>query len=259
MCRLHKHTLRGCGVGPFEPLLQPLVTHLVRNYAASHLSPYLYASSICITEYGRNEQYTALLLNMLTEMSSVTFGFIRTLPDFVNHPDVVEEFFFLAGRMMTYCPDPLVVQSPSLLHSLVQCAIVGIEMDHKDGNRGILNFLDNLMSYALNRAQVSSLNKTIQDEGSSLVNNLLQALIGNLPAYRIDNSNGSIASILYKIHKCCPTQVQQWMGPILSSLPQHISKPFILVFTSPTPFRDDVYRAVRKLFMDCERSRRRNI
>ena len=82
---------------------------------------------------------------MLTEMSSVTFGFIRTLPDFVNHPDVVEEFFFLAGRMMTYCPDPLVVQSPSLLHSLVQCAIVGIEMDHKDGNRGILNFLDNLM------------------------------------------------------------------------------------------------------------------
>jgi len=268
LCRLHKHVLRGCGSGAYQPMLEPLCAHLIQNYTQSRLSPYLYAASICITEYGRNPQFTQLLFGMLSDMCSVTFEFLRTIDDFTAHPDVVEEFFFLAGRMMTYCPEPLVL-SP-LLHSLLQCAIVGIKIDHKDANRGTLNFLENMVAYGLNlNVNPNDLNKlsyresmerSIVAEGQQLATNLVQALVGNLPAYRIDNSSGSIASILYKLNQLCPSLLMQWVNPAISIVPEPIRKPFLFALSiQSTRSRDEFYSSVRKLSKDCEHSRKLNI
>lgn len=34
--------------------------------------------------------------------------YLQTLDDFTANPDVVEEFFYLVGRFIDYCPEPLV-------------------------------------------------------------------------------------------------------------------------------------------------------
>ncbi len=112
----------------------------------------------------------------------------------------------MAGRMVTHCPSPL-VQSP-LLDSLLQCAALGMTLHHRDANRGTLNFLESTVSYSLKlqsnvasgsslddneRADVAALERAILHEGRPLVTNLAQALLGDLPAYRLDSGNGSIA------------------------------------------------------------------
>ena len=147
ICRLHKHSLRTCGARAYEPLIDALMKFLVTSYERSRQSPFLYAASICVAEYGRNTAYSLKLLEMVSALAQTSFTFLRTLEDLTHHPDVVEELFYLMGRAITHCPDPLVT-SPLLL-SLFQCAAVGMQAVHRDANKGTLNFLENAVSYGL--------------------------------------------------------------------------------------------------------------
>jgi len=95
----------------------------------------------------RPRAYSLKLLEMVSALAQTSFTFLRTLEDLTHHPDVVEELFYLMGRAITHCPDPLVT-SPLLL-SLFQCAAVGMQAVHRDANKGTLNFLENAVSYGL--------------------------------------------------------------------------------------------------------------
>ena len=101
--------------------------------------------------------------------------------------------------MVSHCPSPL-VQS-MLLNSLLQCAVLGMKLHHKDANRGTLNFLENIVSYSLKlrtsssldaneQTNIAALERAIVTEGQPLVINLALALVGDLPAYRLDSGSG---------------------------------------------------------------------
>jgi len=162
-------------------MLEPLRTQLVRNFSQSHLSPYLYCASICIAEYGRDPEIIPMLMGMFSELSAAIFAALKSPADFTSHPDVVEEFFFLAARTMAHCPEPLVLNP--LLHSLLQCAAVGMKLDHRDANSGILTFLENTISYGLSlspttaagaekQAVRQALEQAVVAEGQPIVTNL---------------------------------------------------------------------------------------
>ncbi|CAN0568707.1 unnamed protein product, partial [Ectocarpus sp. 12 AP-2014] len=72
---------------------------------------------------------------------------LQTLDDFTANPDVVEEFFYLVGRFVDYCPDPLVA-SP-LLSSLVRCGMVGLQLHHREAQRGVLHCLEQIVGLAM--------------------------------------------------------------------------------------------------------------
>jgi transportin-3 len=107
VCRLHKHALRTCGAAAYAPMLEPLIQQLVRSFEGSHQAPFLYAASICITEYSPDPSKAKLLYDMVAAMGTTAFSFLRTLEKLTNHPDVVEEVFYLMGRLMSHFPDPL--------------------------------------------------------------------------------------------------------------------------------------------------------
>ena len=101
ICRLHKHAMRSCGAAVYSPMLARLMRHLVEAYDRSHQSPFLYAASVCVSEYGgarRSDSHSAAtpantqeeLYGMVEAMSTISFSFLKNLQDFNNHPDVVE-------------------------------------------------------------------------------------------------------------------------------------------------------------------------
>eukprot|EP00986_Skeletonema_menzelii_P008176 scaffold3367_cov142-Skeletonema_menzelii.AAC.2 len=265
LCRLHKHAMRECGAASYAPMLEPLSDQIVGNFSVSILSPYLYLASICVSEFGRNPAYSQLLFGMMANLSNSVFNSCRTVDDLTAHPDVVEEFFYLAGRMINYCPGPL-VQSP-LLNSLLQYAALGMKLDHRDANRGTLNFLEATVSYslklrtasalnAIEEASLAALEKAILAEGEPLVINLALALLGDLPAYRLDHGGGSIAGVLFHLNMLCPQLLFQWIQPPLVSAPEHAKSAFLGSLQSQVSRRDEFNSNVRKFTSVCERSRK---
>mmetsp|Transcript_9309 Transcript_9309/g.18906 ORF Transcript_9309/g.18906 Transcript_9309/m.18906 type:complete len:1050 (+) Transcript_9309:124-3273(+) len=265
LCRLHKHALRECGAAHYTPMLEPLIEQIVKKFSQSFLSPYIYLSSVCICEYGRVPAHSQQMYDMVAKISSTVFYAFRGTDDFIANPDVVEEFFFMASKMVYYCPGPL-IQS-NLLNSMLQCAAVGMKLHHRDANRGTLNFLESLVSYGLKlrskpsldvveQANRDALERTIYVEGQPLVANLAQSLLGDLPLYRLDSGSGSIAGVLFFLNKLCPDLLMQWIQPPLMSAPDHAKNVFLGSLANQVD-RDDFNSSVRKFTSVCERSRKR--
>ena len=256
VCRLHKHALRNCGKGAYAPMVDGLIQQLVQSYERSHQSPYLYAASICITEYGSDPSYSNRLYDMLAAMTTTTFSFLRTLEDFTNHPDVVEEFFYLMGRMLTYRPDPLIT-SP-LFQSLFQCAVVGMQLDHHGANKGTLKFLEHSISYGLslreqNKPNIkTALEQVLSQEGPGIVGNLARAMMGDLPAY-----SNEIPEILWELNVLCPRLLSQWLAAAFASatLPERAKNDLIGALDTGLA-RDEFSLAVQSFQYACDRERR---
>jgi len=259
-CRFHKHALRSCGAAAYEPMLEPLMMQLIQSYERSRQSAYLYAASICITEYGSNPKHGSNLFNMINAMASVSFSFLNNLEDLTHHPDVVEELFYMMGRMISYCPEPLVM-SP-LLQALFQCASVGMQMEHRAANKGTLNFIENSITYGLiskerNKQDCQqALESVLVNEGQTIVNNLTLSLIGDLPACNVDAGNGSIAGILWKLHSLSPAMMTQWMTFALTNAPDRPRIDFLGAMNNSGIPRDDFKLAVRAFMGGCRRDRK---
>jgi transportin-3 len=256
-CRLHKHSLRTCGARAYAPMFDALVQQLVTSFQKSLQSPFLYAASICITEYYKDPAYTQRLFDMVAAMTNTVFSFLRNLTEFTNHPDVVEEFFYLMGRMVAYCPDP-VMKSPLLL-PLFQGAVVGMQLDHPGASKGTLKFLETTVSHGVqlrqqqtNRESLASLEHVLAQQGQAIVRNLVRALMGDLPVY-----SNQIPEILFKLNVLAPSQLTQWLTTAFGSaaLPERVMKDFICALDTGLA-RDEFNLAVHAFQSACERERR---
>lgn len=258
ICRLHKHSLRSCGARHYEPLIDSLMEFLVKSYERSRQSPFLYAASICVAEYGRNPAYSQKLLSMVSAMAQTSFTFLHTLEDLTHHPDVVEELFYMMGRMITYCPDPLVT-SP-LLQSLFRCAAVGMQVAHRDANKGTLNFLENTISYGLSLREQppkpeseAALERILVQEGQIIVTNMARAMMGELPTF-----SNQVPELLWKLNLLCPELLAQWLTVAFTTAinpPERAKNGFMGALDRGLP-RDDFNLAVRAFMSACERERK---
>ena len=256
ICRLHKHALRAAGAAAYAPILDTLIQQLVQSYAKTHQSPYLYAASICITEYGYDANFGQRLFDMVAAMAEVTFSFLRSFDEMTNHPDVVEEFFYLMGRMMTHCPDQLV--SSPLLISLFQSASVGMRLDHHGANKGTLKFLETTISYGLSLREQNkpvyqaALEHALSQEGQAVVANLAYAMVGDLPGY-----TNQIPEILWKLNLLCPGLLAQWLSAAFgrATLPERAKNDFMGALDTGLA-RDEFSLAARAFQSACERDRR---
>ena len=268
LCRLHKHALRGCGQH-YIPLLNSLMQTLVVYFQQSFLSPYLYAASICITDFSHDPNLVRGLYDMISHLSSTVFSKLKSLDDFVSHPDVVEEFFYLLGRCMSHCPNPFVTSD--LLNSSLRCAIVGMHVEHRDSNKGILTFLEHTVSYGINisldtlsnnsdaisQSCKAALEKVIMHEGQALVTNLAKGITGELPTYSHSLNRGSvsIAGIIYRMNDLCPEQLLQWMNEALKQAPDP-ARSEVLKLLAHKACKEEFIIKLTNLKDLCERSRK---
>jgi transportin-3 len=218
VCRLHKHTIRTVGAKAYAPMLDALLNQLIVSFGSTRQASFLYAASICITEYGRDREYTDKLFNAVASLSATVFSFNQSLEDLTNHPDVAEEFFYLISRMISFCPDPI-VRSP-LLEAVTKCAAVGMQIDHYGANKGTLKFLETTIVYGLelqkqrNEEGLAALELAITKEGRAIVSNLTKAMIGELPSYGNQSDE-----ILWKLSQLFPNLLKQWLMDAFTNMP----------------------------------------
>jgi transportin-3 len=266
LCRLHKHCLRECGSVPYKPLFEKLCDHLTRAFTVSRQSPYLYASSVCVAEFSKDPTCIQKLYEMIEDMAKTSFSLLASPDDFKSKPDVVEELFFLGSRMVQHCPH-IFVSSP-LFHPFLQGATIGMQQDHRDANRGALNFLETALIFGLILQGRGGTTQEHQDdmsrknlehafgkEGDKIASNVILSLIGDLPCYRISTKNGSISGILLRLYKLCPGLLLEWMKAPLSKI-HHSQQTLLLNALSDHRSEDDFYASVNKFADICIRSRK---
>ncbi|GMH53686.1 hypothetical protein TL16_g01502 [Triparma laevis f. inornata] len=124
--RLFKYALRNCK-REFAPLLEPLMQLLTAAFDHTFQSPYLYCSAICITEFANVQDQSQSLYNLIVTQSQSVFKRFTNIEAFTNHPDVVEEYFYLLSRFIKYCP-ALLFKGGDLLCQTLKCAVVGLQV-----------------------------------------------------------------------------------------------------------------------------------
>jgi len=131
-----------------------------------------------------------------------------------THTQVVEEYFYLLSRVISYSPAPLLLSE--LVGEAVSCAIVGMQVHHREANKGVLNFLENVIGYGL-RANVSEaernqIGRAISANGENLCFGICQSLMGDSPLFFLDSGNGSLAGVLFKLTQLCGgAAVNSWV------------------------------------------------
>lgn len=232
LCRCYKHSMRSCQRS-FEPMLSNMISHLVRHFAESPLSSYVYASSICITEFGKDATKRRELFEMVSNMSATVFSLFSTVEDFRDQPDIVEEYFYLVSRYLDYCPDELVA-SP-LLGNILRCGVVGLTLEHRETQRSVLHCFERTVAVALQHQQSgdenaaaarnAALRHLLVDEGigSEITGGVLKSLVGELPAYALDDRHGSLTSVLFRLRAFCPAELPQWCANVLASVPERFA------------------------------------
>jgi transportin-3 len=256
VCRFYKHAMRSIGAKDFAPLLDPLSKQLIQSFSRTQQSPFLYAASICVTEYGQDAGYSTLLFEMTNAMASTAFSFLRTFDDMTNHPDIVEELFYLMERMIRNCPAQLV--RSALLVSLFQCAAVCMRLDHQGANKGTLKFLDSTISFGLalrernDRESEAALERVLLQEGPAVVDNVAKSMVGELPSYANQGPE-----ILWKLNLLCPRLVSKWLSSAFTSvvLPERAKNDFMGALETGLA-RDEFSLAARAFQSACERERR---
>ncbi|GMH87310.1 hypothetical protein TrVE_jg2232 [Triparma verrucosa] len=253
--RLFKYALRNCK-REFAPLLEPLMQLLAAVFDHTFQSPYLYCSAICITEFAGVQECSDKLYNLIVAQSQSVFKRFTNLEAFTNHPDVVEEYFYLLSRFIRYCP-ALLFKGGDLLCQTLKCAVVGLQVHHRDANKGVLSFLENSIEFGLSQSigheEREGLQNAIVNAGEDIVKGTLGALLGDTPLFFIDSGSASIAGVLYKLISLCPQLVVEWVkktakdcSTSLGPMAEGIEHEIIRILSQPPGQRNEFNRSIRK-------------
>jgi transportin-3 len=161
-------------------------------------------------------QVKATLRAMFTHVVEIFFTRHSSLTEFEEHPDIVEEFFYLMARLLQVAP--IVFLDSPLSNTVLSAAIVGLNLNHREAQKGILLFVQRLVEtpHCLRHEPPSPVIELIRGKSQQLlvevmaflVNQLLLGLSGQIPSYALDESHGSISDVLWGLRLFSPPDFQ---------------------------------------------------
>ncbi len=136
---------------------------------------------------------------MFSRMLACACGMLRSLRDITERPDVADDTFLLAGRALSYAPRLLV--TPQLLPVLLDSALAGLLVQHREACCSILSFIVRLLDPATHRNcapdAVAALQAALAPRAPLLVRLLLAGAAGALPTSRL----AELTDVLYALLK----------------------------------------------------------
>eukprot|EP01135_Chromosphaera_perkinsii_P001843 Nk52_evm22s211 gene=Nk52_evmTU22s211 len=222
-CRCLKYIMRCVGV-EFGEYLSHLVNCLVHTFSKDPHSCFLYLGSICVDVFGGlsdKNPYNNLLVKMLESFSETVFRLLNE-EGFENLPDVVEDYYGLCDRFLTKGAPMLFLESPlvSGQGAMIECALTGICMAHREANVAIVKFMRHFIDLYIKYTQRShsgslrrstSILACIPTESlktraaivdavlrkycSNLIHSVISGITGNLPSFAVPE----LACIVYDL------------------------------------------------------------
>jgi len=230
LCRCYKHTARNCGDW-FRPLVHKLIPQVCQWFTQHPHSCFLYMCNVCLTSFGQNERVGDLLptfTEAYQRMTQATFTLLNgdgSQLKLVDHPDVVDDFFELSGKVLRFQPQ-LLLESP-LLTPTFQCGCEALHLQHREAGRSAFRFFDNLidllqrpkrLGVELSEGSMANLRAVLGQCGPKLVTQVITAIAGALPASR----TRLIAPLLKELIKVEATVTEQWARATIQGLPTEI-------------------------------------
>lgn len=240
VCRCYKHFMRNTAIFSL-PMMESMASHVVQLFQIKQYACFLYVASISIATIGEsgcdmtNDHAVACgsllvghlkqtMSNMFQGMSNTFFTRHRSLAEFENNPDVVEEYFYLMARVLLVLPT-LFVNYPEAGH-VIDAGIIGLRLKHREAQKGILLFFERLVQSPRELSKLVSCDDALEKSKHllvrcmpSLVGALLESLSGQIPAYALDESYGCISDVLWTLKQLCPAEFNACLETCLGNLP----------------------------------------
>lgn len=215
LCRACKYAVRTSGkymgitIGAILETIQTL-------YQQHNQACFLYLSSEVIKIFGSDPSCANYLRSLITILFSHTRKLLTTIEDFTARPDIADDCYLLASRCIRYCPDLFIPSS--VFPSIVDCAIVGTTIQHRDACRSILTYLSDV--FDLGNSSNGEKYRSITDSvvfprGSSITRILIASLTGALPSSRVDE----VSYVLLAMTRSYGTRVVEWAKGIITLIP----------------------------------------
>lgn len=195
-------------------LVAPAAAMYTKMFARRQHASLLFAVSELVRSFGRDESVFETLRLSLEEVMSWTTKILRTLPDFEAAPDVADDAFLLAKVCVSHCPR--IVINPRALPAVIDMALVGLHIQHREACCSMLVFLRNTMQ-ARDETSVDVLRQVLPPRGAALAQSLLAGALGSLPASRLEDVTDVFAAML----TCAGATAVEWVQAAVSRVPEH--------------------------------------
>ncbi|CAK9184734.1 unnamed protein product [Ilex paraguariensis] len=215
LCRACKNavrtskTLMGITIGAMLEEIQSL-------YKQHHQPCFLYLSSEVIKIFGSDPSCANYLKVLIESLFSHTTCLLTKIQDFTSRPDIADDCFLLASRCIRYCPQ--LFFPSAVFASLVDCAMIGITVQHREASNSILTFLSDLFDLA-NSSQgepyLSIRDNIIIPRGAAITRILVASLTGALPSSRLE----TVVYVLLTLTRAYGVKALEWAKESLLLIP----------------------------------------
>lgn len=195
-------------------LVAPAAALYTRMFAQRQHASILFAVSELVRSFGRDESVFETLRLSVEEVMGWTTRMFRTLPDFEATPDVVDDAYLLAKVCLTHCPR--IIINARVLPAVIDMAIVGLHIQHREACCSILVFLRNTMQ-SRDETSTEILRQVLPSRGAAVVHSLIAGAMGSLPTSRLDDVTDVIAAML----TCAGATAVEWVQAAVSRIPEH--------------------------------------
>ncbi|CAE6255150.1 unnamed protein product [Arabidopsis arenosa] len=195
LCRACKYAVRTSGryiINTIGEMLAKIQFH----YQQHHQPCFLYLSSEVIKIFGSDPSCADYLKNLIETLFAHTTCLMTSIKEVTARPDIADDCFLLASRCLRYCPH-LFIPSP-IFPPLVDCAMIGITVQHREACHSILTFLTDIfdLEKSVNEEQfVLIRDNIIIPRGATITRILIASLAGALPSSRLDTVTYSLLAL----------------------------------------------------------------
>ncbi|KAM3402196.1 hypothetical protein ACQJBY_006243 [Aegilops geniculata] len=215
LCRSCKFAVRTCGRS-MGFTIGAMLLEIQTLYQQHNQSCFLYLSSEVIKIFGSDPSCASYLTCLIQTLFNHTIQLLRTIQDFTARPDIADDCFLLASRCIRYCPDLFV--PTEIFPRLVDCAMAGVTIQHREACKSILCFLSDTFDLAKSpegEKYRDLINTIVLQRGATLARIMIASLTGALPSGRLEE----VSYVLLSLSRAFGGNMLNWTRDCIALIP----------------------------------------
>jgi transportin-3 len=221
VCSALKHGLKRSGKSTAQSLLQHLFTNIPLRFSRYSHPCMLYLSSELVKIFGGQAESHVWLQSLVSGLVAEAHKKLAEIKDFDNRPDIVDDLFLLAGRVLSYSPPIFFGEAGAqTLQSLFTCAMGGMFIHHREACISIYSFFYRLFTVdgSVHRDSSAVLGTVLMPSGLVLTKKLLAGITGSLPKQFLDD----VGECLWKLLSAGKQVAISWLYDSLVCIPSTV-------------------------------------
>ncbi|CAB59809.2 karyopherin/importin-beta family nuclear import receptor Mtr10 [Schizosaccharomyces pombe] len=209
----------------------PVITEaLIKGFEKTQYGCFLWVSGACVRQFGvpeMDEQTLSAVWSFVGKQCTNMFYYMSNKNP-KEIPDVIDDFFRL--MMDALLANPQMVLESQMLESLIQAAMMSLQLEQQEPLQTVLNFLQDLLAFALHTPPYSlieplpdSLLKSLADlllkNSQELYIILFNGMVFTFPRDNISDASAVLIPLIRLVFAADPSLCIKYMSNVLDQLP----------------------------------------